>query len=226
MLGLKAGRLMPDDADCFESAELDTYELVLARVPQERRNTIVQLERQGFRYVGLDMALARARGLAGERTTGAAGWQMRRIRHASPDFEIQGFQIEDSRFMADERCRKCLPSDFWDRVVREHCESFADTVIGAVDARGRLGGFISCLQKPQHLDMFLVAVHPDRQNQGLGGLLVSEAGSLADAWNLPVRTNVMASNTRGFNFYLRHHFLVKDAEVVLHRWRGEGHPVR
>ena len=121
--------------------------------------------------------------------------------------------------MLDPYCRSYLPNNFWDRMIYEHCEDFADVVICATDGQNRLSGFISCLQKPECLDMFLVAVHPRCQGSGLGSILVNQALQLGQELGLSVTTSVIASNVRGFNFYLKHDFMVKSSEVILHRWR-------
>lgn len=121
--------------------------------------------------------------------------------------------------MLDPACRERLPVDFWDRLVYEHCTEFADTVICAVDANNRLAGFASCLMRPPHLDLFMVAVHPAQQGNGLGGALLKDAAAFAHERELELSTSVMASNVRGFNFYMRHNFLVEGGEVIMHRWQ-------
>ena len=109
--------------------------------------------------------------------------------------------------------------DFWDCLIHEHCSKFADTVICAVDTKNHLAGFISCLMRPAHLDLFMVAVQPRHQGSGLGGALLRNAAALGRERGLRLSTSVMASNVRGFNFYIRHKFLMEDGEVVMHRWQ-------
>lgn len=216
MLGVKVGKLVGE----MEGADFDDYDLIVARKLQQEHASIVKLEQQGFRYVGLDVALLRS-GLVPPPVfvPTALGWQIKQCRRSLPEFSIAGFRIDDSRFMLDDRCRECLPADFWDQVIGDHCQEFADVVVCATDERQRLGAFISCLHKQQSLDMFLVATHPDCQNRGLGTRLVYEVVNLAEQLQLPVTTSVMASNVRAFNFYLQHQFTVASAEVILHRWR-------
>lgn len=215
-LGLPVGRLVDFEADCKDRSLTD-YGFLFARIPQRDQLAIAKLEDCGFRYIGLDLSLvAEAQEL--ERTDDVR-WQIRRVSHSVPDFQINGFHIEDSRLMLDSACRKRLPADFWDRLVYGHCSEFADTVICAVDANNHLAGFISCLTRPAHLDLFMVAVQPAHQGSGLGGALLRNAAALARERGLKLSTNVMAGNIRGFNFYLRHNFLVEGGEIIMHRWQ-------
>ena len=221
VLGLAAGQLLPENDFLVGSDELDAYDLVHVRVPQVQLERVQKLESLGFRYIGLDVELERTQAVKANSPTDAVEWRIQHVQHSDTDFEIQGFIIEDSRFMLDARCKERLVANFWDGVVREHCENFADTVICAIDGHNRLCGLISCIHQPDHIQMFLVAIHPDVQNRGLGGLLVQEAASMADQQQIRLRTNVMASNTLGFNFYLKQNFQVNGAEIIMHRWREE-----
>ncbi|MFZ5862545.1 MAG: GNAT family N-acetyltransferase [Nitrospirota bacterium] len=217
-LGLPVGRLRDYPPDLTDR-EFGTYALVLARVPQERREIVARLETFGFRYIGLDLRLA-----ADPRESMGADdtrWRVRRVSRCEPDFHIRGFHIEESRLMLDPTCRHRLSKDFWDRLIYEHCASFADTVICAIDADNRLAGFVSCLTAPARLNLFMVAVHPAQQGVGLGGVLLDHAAALARDRGVGVATNVMASNVRGFNFYARHHFQVEGGDVVMHRWHED-----
>lgn len=216
LLGLPVGRLVDFSIDC-KNPSLTEFGFVFARVPQHDQEAIAKLQTCGFRYIGLDLSLlSDAKEL--ERADDMR-WQIRRVSHSVPDFQISGFHIEDSRLMLDSACREKLPADFWDRLIYEHCAGFADIVICAVDTDNHLAGFISCLMRPAHLDLFMVAVHPAYQRNGLGGALLRNAAALARERGLKLGTSVMASNIRGFNFYLRHNFVVDDGEVIMHRWR-------
>ncbi len=220
MLGISVGKLPIADA---EKCDMDGYDLLLARVPQQQTEAVRLLEGQGFRYIAVDVTL-QATAKTADVSARKSGWQVLRLSHSTPTFEIDGFAIEDSRFMLDPSCRSRLPEGFLDSVIHEHCEEFADVVICAIDDKNRLAGFISCLQEPECLDLFLVAVHPHCQGSGLGSILIDHALQLGHELGLPVTTSVIASNVRGFNFYLKHDFLVKSSEVVMHRWRGgDGH---
>lgn len=215
-LGLPVGRLM-DLSSGWTKQSLAEYGLVFARVPQRNREAIVMLQTCGFQYIGLDLSLVAAPDELAQPVN--ARWIIRRICHRKPDFQIKGFRIEESRLMLDRACRERLPEDFWDALIYEHCVEFADTVIFAVDTNNHLAGFISCLMRPSHLDLFMVAVQPTHQGNGLGGSLLGNAAALARERGMKLRTSVMTSNVRGCNFYLRHRFLVEDGEVVMHRWR-------
>jgi len=215
-LGLPVGRLADFSIESSDPT-LTEYGLVFARVPQHDQKTIAKLQTCGFRYIGLDLSLVADSGRV--QHSDDPRWQIRRVSHCVPDFQIGGFHIEDSRLMLDTACRERLPADFWDRLIYEHCSEFADTVICAVDANNHLAGFISCLMRPDCLDLFMVAVHPAHQGNGLGGALLRNAGELAQERHLKLGTSVMASNVRGFNFYIRNNFLLAGGEVIMHRWQ-------
>jgi len=215
-LGLPVGRLVDFNADCMDQS-LAEYGLLFARVPQHNQEAIAKLQTCDFRYIGLDLCLVAEPDEL--EWADDARWKIRRISHCVPDFQINGFHIEDSRLMLDPACRERLPKDFWDGLAYEHCAEFADTVICAVDTNNYLAGFISCLMRPAHLDLFMVAVQPAHQGSGLGGALLRNAAALARERGLGLSTSVMASNIHGFNFYMRHNFLLEDGEVVMHRWQ-------
>lgn len=215
-LGLRVGRLVDFTADCMDQSLAD-YGLVFARVPQHEPGIIEKLQTCGFQYIGLDLCLV-AEPDELERADDMR-WQIRRVSHCVPDFQINDFHIEDSRLMLDPACRQRLPVNFWDRLAYEHCSAFADTVICAVDTNNHLVGFVSCLMRPVCLDLFIVAVQPAHQGGGLGGALLRNAAALARDLGLRLSTSVMVSNVRGFNFYIRHNFLVEDGEVIMHRWQ-------
>jgi ribosomal protein S18 acetylase RimI-like enzyme len=215
-LGLSVGRLTDFTAGCMDQSLAD-YGLVFARVPQHNQEAIAKLQTCDFQYIGLDLHLvADADKLEQADDT---GWNIRRISHCVPEFQIGGFRIDGSRLMLDPACRERLPMDFWDFVIHEHCLEFADTVICAVDANNHLAGCVSCLMHPPYLDLIMVAVQPRHQGCGLGGALLRDAAALARERGVKLSTSVMASNVRGFNFYLKHNFIVEDGEVVMHRWQ-------
>ncbi len=220
-LGLPVGRLTDFAADNGDHSMAD-YGLVLARVPQQNQNVVARLQDWGFRYIGLDLRLV-AKPDEPARTGDHTRWQIRRVNHSVPDFRIDGFHIEDSRLMLDPACRARLPVNFWDRLVYDHCTEFADVVICAVDVHDHLAGFVSCLMRPPHLDLFMVAVHPSHQGGGLGGALLNDATALARERSLGLSTSVMTGNVRGFNFYIKHNYLVDDGEIIMHRWQEKVH---
>ncbi len=118
-LGLPVGRLM-DFAVDPEDRSMEDYGLVLARVPQQNHRIAARLQDCGFRYVGLALRLL-AKPDESAYTGDHTRWQMRRVSHSAPDFQIDGFHIEDSRLMLDPACRARLPVNFWDRLIHEHC---------------------------------------------------------------------------------------------------------
>lgn len=216
LLGVPVGRL--NDCECEPTLQnLQAYGLVLARVPQQRNDMAARLQTLGFRYIGLDLQLVAEPDE--QVVAGDVGWNICRVSRCIPDFRISGFHIADSRLMLDPACRARLPMDFWDRLAYEHCTEFAETVICAVDTNNHLAGFVSCLMRSSHLDLFMVAVHPAHQGEGMGGALLRSAAALAREQGLMLSTSVMANNVRGFNFYIRHNYLVEGGEIVMHRWQ-------
>jgi len=216
MLDLQAGRAigsMPPP-----QSELDAFDMVLARIAMSEHDVIASYQHSGFDFVALDLSLS-ADTLNSSMHQGvndySISWHSRKV----PDFAIKGFNIADSRLMLDARCRNRLASEFWDSVVTEHCTDYADMVACALDKDGkRLLGFISCLLHGTTLDLFLVAVHPDCQSQGIGSSLLNHIAVTANERGWKLSTQVLASNMKAMNFYMQHGFNVSGGEVVLHRW--------
>ena len=215
-LGLPVGRLM-DFAVDPEDRSMEDYGLVLARVPQQNHRIAARLQDCGFRYVGLDLRLL-AKPDESAYTGDHTRWQMRRVSHSA---RTSRSTVSTSRTTAS--CSIPLAAldagEFLGPLIHEHCAEFADVVICAVDMHDHLAGFVSCLIRPPYLEMFLVAVHPAHQGIGLGGVLLNDAAALAREKALRPTTSVMASNVRGFNFYIKHNCLVEDGEIIMHRWQ-------
>lgn len=219
VLGLRAGRC---DASVLPSVEvMDSFDMLLARLPAEDDDRLSRWQAGGFRFVALDLELA-APSLAIEERPLQQSHQCMWHSRQQPDFLIEGFRIDDSRLMRDPRCRARLPSDFWDQVALEHCTEYADLVACAIDPSNRLLGFISCFVRGDVLELFMVAVHPEHQGKGIGGSLLAlvDAKARENRWSLT--TQVLASNLGAMRFYLDHGFQPVGGELVLHRWR-EGH---
>lgn len=218
VLGVRAGQLMFEDQQNILD-DMKSYDLVIARVSQDQTEIVKLLENKGFRYVGLDMSLERT-SFPQNNMKIAEKWKIHHVERKSPDFDINGFEINDSRFMHDVSCKQRLPKNFWDKVVQEHCENFADVVICVTNTQNRLLGFSSCLKKLNYLEMFLVAVHPLFQGLGIGNILIQETMRLAKNLALPVTTtSVMVSNIFGLNFYFKNEFMFKTGTVILHHWK-------
>jgi dTDP-4-amino-4,6-dideoxy-D-galactose acyltransferase len=218
ILGVRTGQLMLEDKQNLLE-DMGSYDLVIAKVPQVQGEIVNLLENHGFRYIGLDMTLERT-SFPKNNLKIADKWKIHLIEKKYPDFDINGFEIKDSRFMLDVSCKQRLPKNFWDKVVKEHCENFADVVICVTNTQNRLLGFSSCLKKPNYLEMFLVAVHPLFQGLGIGNILIQETMRLAKNLALPVTTtSVMVSNIFGLNFYFKNEFMYKTGTVILHHWK-------
>lgn len=222
-LGVRVGKLISENlgAACYAKDNLDLYDLVLARIAEHNNIAQVeQLENAGFRFIGLDITLQSKKILPVKTINPSGKMIISSLERSKPNFTINGFQIKDSRLMLDRRCKNRLSANFWDDVILEHCEEFADVVVYATDQKSNLSGFISCIQKSDCIEMFLVAVHPDYQGSGLGSALVHKVKEIAAKLKLPLRTSVMSSNIQAFNFYLKHDFFITGSEVVMHRWQN------
>ena len=220
-LGISVGKLTSENLGpaCYTKEKLDLYDLVLARIAEQNSSQVEQFENAGFRFIGLDITLQSKTLLPSKPTKASDKLIISSLERSKPNFTINGFQINDSRLMLDERCKRRLPVNFWDDVILEHCEEFADVVVYATDEQSNLAGFISCIKKSHCLEMFLVAVHPDYQSSGLGSALVNKVKEITQKLKLPLTTSVMSSNIKAFNFYLKHHFFITGSEVVMHRWQ-------
>lgn len=218
LMKIKAGKISVNDVD-ISTLDVTQYDMLLARVDCNNHNLIRSLEVFNFRYVGVDFCLE-AKPLALKNNFDQEkGFRLLTLERTTPTFKIEGFLINESRFMLDPYCKSRLPNHFWDKVIFEHCEEFSDYVICVIDDQERLTGFASCVKKIYNLDVVLFALHPKEQGKGLGSILINSVFKLAKELNLNVTTGVMNSNIAAFNFYLKHHFFIKSAEVVMHYWR-------
>lgn len=195
------------------SRELAGFQQVHVRIPLDRTDLVWKYEKAGFRFVTLDYSLARPRDA---RRVAAPKKGVICIRRQEPDFEIHGFSMEGSRLMIDPGYRKLLGRNFWDRMIRNHCATFADFVYCKLDGRRKLMGCISCFELPKAIQLFLVLVHPRHQGKGIGSLLLQAAERAARAKRKRLVTNVVASNFEGANFYFRHGFRLEKAHVIMH----------
>lgn len=218
LLGVRAGRVHGEHPP--SASEMAAYDMLLARLPLEADEALQNYQASGFQMVAIDMTLA-ADALSFNDEPSVSQPRMHWLEHEVPGFTIQGFRIDDSRLMRDERCRKRLPADFWDRMVHEHCSEYADAMLCAVDADGqRLLGFISCFVRDDTFELFTVAVHPEHQGEGIGRAMLRRCAERAAELGLKIGTQVLASNIGAMNFYLNHGFRPVAGEYVLHRWKN------
>lgn len=211
-LGIKAGHV--HDITRVTPDMLDAYDMLLAKLPQPSPDLAHSL---GFEVIGTEINLQRAADTplpSAEKTTHT----IRQLRKETPNFSINGFHIADSRFMLDVQCAKRLPSDFWDRMIANHCSSYAYLVLCAVSEQ-TLAGFISCIRHEHSLDLFMVGVHPDHQRQGIGSALMQEACKIADEENLTLTTTCFQRNIVAMHFYKHYQFTPAQSIIVMHRWK-------
>lgn len=216
VLGARVARV-PDVTRMPSAAEMDAFDLVIARLPMEWDEGRERYQDAGFDFVTLDVNMF-ARPAAASKQSDCAV-PMIWISKIPPPFAIEGFQIEDSRLMRDSRCRERLPRGFWDKVIAEHCSSYSDRVACALTPdRKRLVGVVSCFERHDSLDLFLVAVEPESQSLGIGKNLMDFVGHTALNEGFSLKTQVLATNIRAMNFYLKQRFLLGSGELVMHRW--------
>lgn len=217
LLGLHIGRAsgeMPPSA-----AQMQDYDMLLARLPLNADAALASYQASGFQMVAMDLTLS-ADILSFGGDSSSADYRMVWLDHEKPRFSIDGFCIEDSRLMLDIRCRKRLPTDFWDKLIYEHCCEYADAVLCALDAKAeRLLGFVSCFFRDDTFELFTVAVHPQYQGKGIGKAMLQQAATRAQSQGLKIDTQVLASNLGAMNFYLNHGFRPVSGELVLHHWK-------
>lgn len=215
VLGVRVARVA-DVARMPSANEMDAYDLVVARLPMEWDEGRERYQEAGFGFVTLDVNMS-AQAAAGEQ--GANAFPLVWVSKTPPAFAINGFQIEDSRLMRDSRCRARLPDGFWDKVIAEHCASYSDRVACALSPdRSRLVGVVSCFEVRGALELFLIAVQPEHQSLGVGKQLMNFVNRTALNEGLSLKTQVLATNTRAMNFYLKQRFLVDSGDIVMHRW--------
>ncbi len=215
VLGARVARVS-DVARVPSANEMDAYDLVVARLPMEWDESREGYQKAGFSFVTLDVNMS-AQPAASEQAANA--FPLVWVSKTPPAFAIDGFHIEDSRLMRDSRCRARLPDGFWDKVIEEHCASYSDRVACALSPdRSRLVGLVSCFEEHCALQLFLIAVHPEYQSLGVGNQLMAFVNNTALSEGLSLKTQVLATNTRAMNFYLKQGFLVDSGDLVMHRW--------
>jgi GNAT superfamily N-acetyltransferase len=218
ILGVRVARVS-DVVHVPSSSEMDAYDLIVAKLPMEWTEGREIYQRAGFEFVNLDFNMS-AQPLAAENGTNSLPlvW----LSKTKPSFVINGFHIEDSRMMLDSSCRARLPNRFWDKVIEEHCASYADGVACVLSRDNKhLVGLISCFGDQSSLDLFLIAVHPEYQSLGVGNQLMAFVGNKALTDGLSLKTQVLATNTRAMNFYSKWGFRIDSGDLVMHRWRKE-----
>lgn len=219
VLSARVGRV--EDAEQVPSvSELAGFDFVHVRVPQENHGLIWRYQAAGFRFVTVDYTLDKT-AVPSPAQPSIAGYQLETVSHEEPTFEVEGFEMEGSRLELDPQLRRRLPARFWDDMIRNHCRSFADRVWCAVDANRRLAGCITGFERPHHLELFLVIVHPGHKGRGLGRVLLQAAEAEARRLGKRLSTNVVGHNLAAMNFYFRHGFSVTEGEAVLHYSREQ-----
>ena len=122
--------------------------------------------------------------------------------------------------MLDKKIQTKLNSKFWDKTIINHFKKFADLMIYSVDKKlSKITGIASCMINKNTLEVFLFAVHPNYQSEGIGKNLLEYVKNYCVNKNLKLVTNVLLSNNKAINFYLKNNFFFHSSEVTLHFWR-------
>ena len=177
MFGMRAGKVTRTDAVPAEH-ELARFDVVVARIPQEDHALVSAFSEAGFRFVTIDFTLQKRERIAPIKSSDE--FAIRLLRKQVPDFPVSGFHVEGSRLHLDPALRSRMPGDFWDRMIRNHCEEFADWTVCAIDQSGRLAGFASIKESASRTEIFLFAVHPAHVGRGCGHMLIDEIARWAD----------------------------------------------
>lgn len=217
VLGLNVGRVIGKLP--LSQEELDSYDMILARIPIRNAENIEYYQRSGFYFIALDLSMSATQPNMNanlENNKYSIFWHSQ----SAPNFLIEGFNVDDSRLMLDKHCCYRLEKNFWDTVIIEHCTDYADMVVCVVDKQSnRLVGCISCFLNKSELELFLIAVHPDFRNQGIGGAMLEYVSTKAIEHGWSLSTQVLASNVIAMNLYTKYGFKVDGGEAVLHRWK-------
>jgi ribosomal protein S18 acetylase RimI-like enzyme len=192
--------------------ECRSYEHISVKVPQQNVGLVQAYERLGFCFVTVDYTLRRyAVPLPGE----PGRVSIRRISKTSPDFAVSGFSMSGSRLELDPALKARMPPGFWDAMICDHCSEFADFCLCAVE-EGRLEGFVSCFERHDAIDLFLIAVRPSAAGRGIGSALLHAAIEAAAISSKELTTNVVSQNVAAMRFYIKHGFVPLTGDVVLH----------
>jgi len=102
--------------------------------------------------------------------------------------------------------------------------AFAAQLGDRIAVTGKLSAAMAVHRPSQtHWYLGILGTHPDRQNQGLGSMVLAKMLSKADAIGLP--TFLESSNPRNYDFYRRHGYTdadeltVEDSPPLLGFWR-------
>jgi GNAT superfamily N-acetyltransferase len=191
--------------------ECRKYDHISVKVPQHQIGLVQAYERLGFRFVTIDYMFARSADPLPDRS----GVPILRIAKTRPDFAVMGFEMSGSRLELDPALKARMPAGFWDAMILNHCTEFADFCLCAVQ-NGRLEGFISCFERAEAIDLFLVAVRPAADGRGLGTALLRAAINAAATTRKKLTTNVVSQNLTAIKFYFKHGFVPVSGDVVLH----------
>jgi len=193
---------------------LQQFDFVHVRIAQNALDTIGRFQDIGFRYITNDFRLEKDPLNAS--VTAYEDICVTVLNKQQPTFRIDGFQMDGSRLVIDPVIRMRLRSDFWDRMIWNHCLKYCDFAHCALSRKNELVGVISGFERHDCLEMFLVAVHPQYQNRKIGSALVFSVENDAIKKNKKIQTSVVVHNIGALNFYGRHGYRFRAGETILH----------
>jgi len=130
-----------------------------------------------------------------------------------------------SRFFRDDRIAPGVAEALWCASIRNHCEGLASRL--AVAFLGGLPvGLVACRDHDGTRALFSVGLLPSARGRGLAKAMI---GCLvADAGDMPLSVEALASNHAAIGLYTCTGFRLQRSHYVLHLWHEEtaAHPAR
>ena len=196
--------------------ELTRYKFVHVRIPQDKSELVWKYQGIGFRYITVDYVLEKALFDEPKTVKHGGAYTLYFLHREQPFFLIKGFDVSGSRMLIDPELSQHIDENFWDERIKEHCNEFADFVLCAVNNENKLIGFISCFEKQESINMFLVVVHPMFKRIGIGKTLIKALELFAYKAGKKLTTSVVSNNLDAMNFYFLQGFVVVQAYIVMH----------
>ena len=214
ILSLNAGTIR-DSQNIPTRDELNRFDFVNVNIPLNYPKVLEEYYKLGFNFITIDFSLKK-----NPLVNIFDSNSIQIISKIIPPFKIEGFYLEGSRFIIDTRYREFIKKNYWDDSISDHCRDFADFCICITDANNYLTGMISCFEKSETLELFLIIVHPNAQSKKIGSLLMDKAESIAIQKKLQLKTSVVSHNNRAMKFYLEKGFNLDYGSYILHYWKN------
>jgi len=210
----KVGKLIKSDTIVTDYNSKD-FRLLVAKINKNNSSDIEFLINKNFKVVCEELFLNR---LENKKT-----YKYHKdiiINHQFvPNFQIEDFEMFYSRFYLDKKMRSIIGKDFWDKMIYEHLESFADRNFFVLSRNNlMLRGIISCKINNNVLDLFNVNIHKNYQGKGLGSMLIEKIINYSKEYDYKLTTSVISSNKKAIKLYKKYDFKIIDKYAILHKW--------